>query len=161
MLERLDRLAEEKDLFIVNFGHAGDGNIHVNIMADKAVPVQLTATIEIDGMAAGSTPARIRVAPGMHKLRLTRPGFEPVTLTINARDQLTLSPAMTMSAEGFRRWREVRAFLTGLDVVRKLTDAEAERIRGYAQMLRQSGYMVNTVEAPENKITNSIFSLGQ
>jgi glycolate oxidase len=35
MLNGLRRLAEEKGLRIVNFGHAGDGNIHVNIMVDK------------------------------------------------------------------------------------------------------------------------------
>jgi len=36
MLKRLRRLSEESGLTIVNFGHAGDGNIHVNIMVDKA-----------------------------------------------------------------------------------------------------------------------------
>ncbi len=35
MLHSLERLSEEKGLRIVNFGHAGDGNIHVNIMVDK------------------------------------------------------------------------------------------------------------------------------
>ena len=36
MLKRLRRLSEESGIMIVNFGHAGDGNIHVNIMVDKA-----------------------------------------------------------------------------------------------------------------------------
>jgi len=36
MLKRLRRLSEENGITIVNFGHAGDGNIHVNIMVDKA-----------------------------------------------------------------------------------------------------------------------------
>jgi glycolate oxidase len=36
MLKRLRRLSEESGITIVNFGHAGDGNIHVNIMVDKA-----------------------------------------------------------------------------------------------------------------------------
>lgn len=35
MLGALGRLSEESGIPIVNFGHAGDGNIHVNIMADK------------------------------------------------------------------------------------------------------------------------------
>ena len=37
MLKRLRKLSEESGLRIVNFGHAGDGNIHVNIMVDKSV----------------------------------------------------------------------------------------------------------------------------
>lgn len=36
MLKRLRSLSEESGIKIVNFGHAGDGNIHVNIMVDKA-----------------------------------------------------------------------------------------------------------------------------
>jgi glycolate oxidase len=35
MLQALRTIAERNDLTIANFGHAGDGNIHVNIMTDK------------------------------------------------------------------------------------------------------------------------------
>jgi glycolate oxidase len=35
MLQSLRAIAEKYDLIIANFGHAGDGNIHVNIMTDK------------------------------------------------------------------------------------------------------------------------------
>ncbi|OGW38150.1 MAG: glycolate oxidase subunit GlcD [Nitrospirae bacterium RBG_13_39_12] len=35
MLRRLSKLSERSGVKIVNFGHAGDGNIHVNIMVDK------------------------------------------------------------------------------------------------------------------------------
>jgi glycolate oxidase len=35
ILANLRRLSEESGIIIVSFGHAGDGNIHVNIMADK------------------------------------------------------------------------------------------------------------------------------
>ncbi len=35
MLKRLRTLSEKSGITIVNFGHAGDGNIHVNIMVDK------------------------------------------------------------------------------------------------------------------------------
>lgn len=64
MLERLGGIAAKKDLLIVNFGHAGDGNIHVNIMADKAVPGEFEraksavrdvfeATLELGGTISG------------------------------------------------------------------------------------------------------------
>lgn len=36
MLKRLRKLSDKSGIKIVNFGHAGDGNIHVNIMVDKA-----------------------------------------------------------------------------------------------------------------------------
>jgi len=37
----LETVSMEYDLPIPAFGHAGDGNIHVNIMLDKEDPVQL------------------------------------------------------------------------------------------------------------------------
>lgn len=36
MLQGLTRLSDETGIKIVNFGHAGDGNIHVNLMVDKS-----------------------------------------------------------------------------------------------------------------------------
>jgi glycolate oxidase len=35
MLVSLQRLSEKTGISIVNFGHAGDGNIHVNLMVDR------------------------------------------------------------------------------------------------------------------------------
>ncbi len=37
MIRKVDAIAEKYDIPIVNFGHAGDGNIHVNIMIDKKI----------------------------------------------------------------------------------------------------------------------------
>jgi len=37
LLDRIARIGEDMDLVIPNFGHAGDGNIHVNILYDPAV----------------------------------------------------------------------------------------------------------------------------
>ncbi len=36
-----DQLAQKLDLIILTFGHAGDGNIHVNIMLDKSIEQEL------------------------------------------------------------------------------------------------------------------------
>lgn len=36
MLKRLRKLSDESGVKIVNFGHAGDGNLHVNIMVDES-----------------------------------------------------------------------------------------------------------------------------
>lgn len=36
MLQGLTRLSDDTGIKIVNFGHAGDGNIHVNLMVDKS-----------------------------------------------------------------------------------------------------------------------------
>jgi len=38
VIRRIEQIQKKYDIPIVNFGHAGDGNIHVNIMIDKEVP---------------------------------------------------------------------------------------------------------------------------
>ncbi|MCD6525395.1 MAG: FAD-binding protein [Desulfuromonas sp.] len=40
MIRKVDLIAQKYDIPIVNFGHAGDGNIHVNIMIDSKVADQ-------------------------------------------------------------------------------------------------------------------------
>ena len=40
VIRRIEQIQKRYDIPIVNFGHAGDGNIHVNIMIDKSVAGQ-------------------------------------------------------------------------------------------------------------------------
>jgi glycolate oxidase len=37
VIRRIEAIRQRHDIAIVNFGHAGDGNIHVNIMVDKRI----------------------------------------------------------------------------------------------------------------------------
>jgi len=64
MIQTLRDIAEKYNLKIVNFGHAGDGNIHVNIMTDKnnkeeyqkatgAVKDIFEATLKLGGTISG------------------------------------------------------------------------------------------------------------
>ncbi len=41
VIRRIEKIQEKYDIPIVNFGHAGDGNIHVNVMIDKEIPGQV------------------------------------------------------------------------------------------------------------------------
>lgn len=41
LIEGLDRLARKHNITIINFGHAGNGNIHVNLLIDPDDPDQL------------------------------------------------------------------------------------------------------------------------
>jgi glycolate oxidase len=40
VIRRIEQIQQKYDIPIVNFGHAGDGNIHVNVMIDKEIPGQ-------------------------------------------------------------------------------------------------------------------------
>jgi len=43
LIDGLDSLAREYGITIVNFGHAGNGNIHVNLLVDPEDPEQMAA----------------------------------------------------------------------------------------------------------------------
>ncbi len=64
LMERLDEISKRSGLPIINFGHAGDGNIHVNVMTDKndekeyrralkTIDEILDLTLELDGTLSG------------------------------------------------------------------------------------------------------------
>lgn len=109
---------------------------------DKALPVEASASIEVDGIVLGTTPARIKLAPGLHKLRLLREGCKDYEAAIDAQAGLALAPTLQLTEAGYARWKDMRAFLSGLDNGRKLTDAQVKVLEGQAQMLRQSGILI-------------------
>jgi glycolate oxidase len=64
LVERVEQIGRQFDTFVVNFGHAGDGNIHVNFMCDRddreameraraAVGATFTAAVDLGGTISG------------------------------------------------------------------------------------------------------------
>ena len=112
------------------------------IKGDKALPVEASASVEVDGIVVGTTPAKVKLAPGLHKLRLMRAGCDDYQAAIDAQAGLQLAPTLQLTEAGYARWKDMRAFLSGLDNGRKLTDAEVKVLEGKAQMFRQSGILI-------------------
>jgi hypothetical protein len=106
----------------------------------------LDVTVELDGIALGSAPGTFEAFPGLHKLRLTREGFNDWERTVNIYAGQKLRVALQMSDEGYARWEENMAFLQLLQDDRKLTDAEVKRIEGIAKFFSESHYRVDTKE---------------
>ncbi len=74
ILRRAEGIAKKHNLIIVNFGHAGDGNIHVNLMIDKKKPGEeerahaaveeiFAATLELGGTLSGEHGTGTTKAP--------------------------------------------------------------------------------------------------
>jgi glycolate oxidase len=74
MIRKVDTIAEKYGIPIVNFGHAGDGNIHVNIMIDKKIPGEqekadraieevFKGALELGGTMSGEHGVGIAKAP--------------------------------------------------------------------------------------------------
>ena len=118
----------------------------------------LDVTVELDGVVAGSAPGAFTALPGLHKIRLSREGFSPWERTINIVEGQRLKVALQLSDAGYQRWKDNTAFLQSLENGKKLTDAEAEKLKGEAQMLRQSGFKVDTKEGIKVFQHQSLFS---
>jgi glycolate oxidase len=74
IIRRIEAIHEKYSVPIVNFGHAGDGNIHVNIMIDRDVPGEaeraemavrelVEATLELGGSMSGEHGVGLSKAP--------------------------------------------------------------------------------------------------
>jgi glycolate oxidase len=82
----LDLLSQKCGLPMPAFGHAGDGNIHVNIMLDKDIPEEVenadaavkelfAKVIEMGGTISGEHGIGITKAPYM-EMEISRPALE-------------------------------------------------------------------------------------
>ena len=74
MIRRIDKISDQYQVPIVNFGHAGDGNIHVNVMinskiageqekADRAIEEVFKETLALGGTMSGEHGVGIMKAP--------------------------------------------------------------------------------------------------
>ncbi|MDT8441344.1 MAG: FAD-linked oxidase C-terminal domain-containing protein [Desulfuromonadales bacterium] len=81
MIRKVDAIADRHGVAIVNFGHAGDGNIHVNIMIDRKIPGELEkaeAAIEEvfkAALALGGTMS------GEHGVGIAKAPYIPLEIT--------------------------------------------------------------------------------
>ena len=134
----------QQPILISAIGITADNKV---VVTNQPIAVQaLDVTVELDGVALGSAPGTLQGRPGLHKIRLSREGFDTWERTINIYDGQKLRVALQMSEAGYARWADTSAFLAGLDANRKLTDAEVKRIEGIAEFFKNSHYRVDTKE---------------
>ena len=138
----------QQPILISAIGITADNKV---VVTNQPIAVQaLDVTVELDGVALGSAPGTLQGRPGLHKIRLSREGFDTWERTINIYDGQKLRVALQMSEAGYARWADTSAFLAGLDANRKLTDAEVKRIEGIAEFFKNSHYRVDTKENVHN-----------
>lgn len=111
--------------------------------------------VQVDGVSVGTAPGPITLKKGFSNIRLAHPSLETWQRVINAVDGQTLTATLRLTDEALARWQDYADYLHSLEQDRKLTDAQVEVLKGKAQALRQSGFKVDTDEAPkvENKET--------
>jgi len=129
-----------------------DGKV---LTTETPLTVQITATVELDGVLVGTSPCTIKVRPGLHKIRILAPGFADYAGNANvAPGMKELNVTLQMTDAGFARWQDVRQFLQNLSADKKileaalqkdrtLTDAQVDYIKGQAEMYRNSHFRIS------------------
>jgi glycolate oxidase len=81
MIRKVDAIAERYGIAIVNFGHAGDGNIHVNIMIDKKIPGEIEkAEKAIEDVFKGALELGGTMS-GEHGVGIAKAAYIPLEIT--------------------------------------------------------------------------------
>jgi glycolate oxidase len=77
VIRRIEKIQQKYDIPIVNFGHAGDGNIHVNVMIDTDIPGMdekahqaiaeiFQAALDLNGTMSGEHGVGLAKQPYIH-----------------------------------------------------------------------------------------------
>ncbi len=127
------------------------------ITANNATVQALAVTVELDGIAIGTTGAggvlgTFQVSPGIHRLRLSREDFVPWERNVNVYDGQTLNVSMTLNPEGLRKWRENTASYNQMKSDAILDRAEADMLQGMAKMLENSGLSIDIQDRTNSDI---------
>jgi len=147
---------EAADLTVPDVRIGVENTVTISESRFKVSP--LSATVEVDGVAVGTAPGEITVRPGLSRLRVTREGFKPWERTVNFMKGQKLTVALELSDEGYARWKDSTAFLNDLKNGARLTDGEVKVLEGKARALEQSGFKVDTKDAPTIE-NHSLFGL--
>ncbi len=118
-------------------------------MLNEMVPAQIMANVEVDGLAVGSTPCTLPMSPGMHKIRISRQGYDDVAMTIKPNDGMIVAVPMRMTEGEMKRLQSSIEFMQRMTKEREVNQAMVEVLQGEAQKLRQSGFKIDAKELPQ------------
>lgn len=114
------------------------------VTADRYLLQPAACDVLIDGFQVGSAPGSVYLSPGPHRMRIERPGLEPVDRFIVARDGMELTIPMQLSEEGRVRWMQHAAFLESLKDGTSLREDQAKIAEGVAEFLRNARINLDT-----------------
>lgn len=80
LVKGIELIAQKRNLLIASFGHAGDGNIHVNIMYDKAIAAETEAAKKAVVDVFELTLCLEGTISGEHGIGITKAKYMPMEL---------------------------------------------------------------------------------
>lgn len=119
------------------------------VVRDGQVPVEVAATVEVDGIARGASGNTIRLSRGLHTVRFSHAGYEDLTMVMVPSEGLNLTVNLRMTDEHYARVKDSIAFMHNLSIEREQSQAAVAERLGHAKMLEQSGFQIKADRLPE------------
>ncbi|MEO0513618.1 MAG: hypothetical protein AAF108_12130 [Planctomycetota bacterium] len=109
-----------------------------------------TVTVSIGGVVIGSGPGTFDlskygrgITPGIRVVEVSAPQFEPFRRKVFITDGQVIDIPLVMTAAAKAEWKDTLVLMTDLANETKLTDAQAELLRGKAQQFANSKYSID------------------
>jgi hypothetical protein len=112
-----------------------DGQFEIGEVARLSVQ---NVNVFLNGIQIGTAPGTFRIAPGNHKLMLTRAGFEDYTANVRISEGTKLNIDLNMTADQEARIRARGQVFDEMKRGQKITDAQVTALEAYATFLEQS-----------------------
>jgi len=81
-----------------------------NELLDEMRRVVGGVTVELDGLALGSSPGTFKASPGIHQLKLSRQWMKPWQQTVQIQEGSAFNVALELSTEGLAKYATMEAF---------------------------------------------------
>jgi hypothetical protein len=118
------------------------------------------ATVELDGLAVGSTPGTFYAEPGIHTLRVSKEWLTNWERTVNISANQNISVSLELSDEGIIRYVTLEKFKADLAIEKEQSSADAyskKKIAEGEKNKRSNSYDRNQ-GSPINNTTNYVVS---
>lgn len=121
----------------------------IPVPVDASINLTPTVDVLVDGVRIGSAPGNFdfgrigNIKQGLVELTVRAPGLEQNSYTTYVYDGMLLDIPMVPTQQTRNEWRENIAFLNRMGQDAALAAANVERIKGIAQMFRQSGWRMD------------------
>ena len=120
-----------------------------NSILNDRIPSEVAALVEVDGGAKGTSGGTVRMSRGIHQGRISRVGYEDVTMTVVPSDGLCLTVSLMMTEKEYARVKDSIEFMHRLTLEREAGSAEVAERLGHAKMLEQSGFQIKADKLPD------------
>ncbi|MDG2030331.1 MAG: CsgG/HfaB family protein [Phycisphaerales bacterium] len=132
-------------LEIPNISEQSDGQL---VVGSLMLPLQPSgANVLVDGILAGTLPGALSVSPGIHRLRIEHPMFEPIEQVMNVTGNgQEFTFAMTLSDSGRAAWAKNIAIIEAMKNGEVLRQAQITMVKAFAEFLSNSRINLDTSE---------------